>query len=106
MKEWMGDQMTTPTLTRAIILDTMVQEVNLPRQKASDLLEALFEEMVRALLKEGHLKISSFGSFNVHQKAKRVGRNPKTGEEAIITPRRVLSFKPSQYLREKAQRRK
>lgn len=94
------------TLTRASILDTLVREIHVPRHQATELLETAFEAMIQALVEEGHLKISSFGSFNVRQKAKRIGRNPKTGAEAIITPRRVLTFKPSQYLREKVQRRK
>ncbi len=98
--------MTNTALTRADIIDTLIREVDLPRQQASDFLEATLEEVITALTQSGTVKLSSFGSFNVHKKAKRIGRNPKTGKEAVITPRRVLSFKPSQYLREKVQRRK
>jgi integration host factor subunit alpha len=70
------------------------------------LLEASIESLSNALVEEELLKISSFGSFNVRHKAKRLGRNPKTGKEAVITPRSVISFTPSFYLREKVQRRK
>lgn len=98
--------MTVTTLTRADIVDNLVREVNFPRNQAIVFLEAALEGVMEALIEENIVKISSFGSFNVRQKAKRVGRNPKTGKEAVITPRRVLSFKPSQYLREKVQRRK
>lgn len=98
--------MTTTTLTRVDIVDSLVREVDFPRQQAADFLEAMLETMIISLTEGGVAKISSFGSFNVRQKLKRVGRNPKTGKEAVITPRRVLSFKPSQYLREKVQRRK
>jgi integration host factor subunit alpha len=98
--------MTTTTLTRADIVDSLVREVDLPRHQATDFLEASLEIMMSSLIDNGLIKLSSFGSFNVRQKTKRVGRNPKTGKEAVITPRRVLSFKPSQYLREKVQRRK
>ena len=98
--------MTMTTLTRADIVDTLVREANLPRLQATDFLEATLETMMMSLTEHSLVKISSFGSFNVRQKTKRVGRNPKTGKEAVITPRRVLSFKPSQYLREKVQRRK
>lgn len=98
--------MTTTTLTRADIVDSIVREVDLSRFQAMDFLEAVIETMSLSLIDRGGLKISSFGSFNVRQKAKRLGRNPKTGKEAMITSRRVLSFKPSQYLREKVQRRK
>ena len=98
--------MTTTTLTRVDIVDSLVREVDFPRHQAADFLEAVLETMIVSLTDGGVTKISSFGSFNVRQKLKRVGRNPKTGKEAVITPRRVLSFKPSQYLREKVQRRK
>lgn len=94
------------TLTRADIVDTLVQEGHLPRHKANEFLEATLDIMIQALLDEGVVKISSFGSFNVRHKAKRIGRNPKTKKEAVITPRHVLSFKPSQYLREKIQKKK
>ena len=98
--------MTTTTLTRADIIDSLVREINFPRHQATDFLEAALHDMMVSLTDTGIVKISSFGSFKVRQKSKRLGRNPKTGKEAVITPRRVLSFKPSQYLREKVQRRK
>jgi integration host factor subunit alpha len=98
--------MTTTTLTRADIIDCLVREIDLPRQQATDFLEAALGTMIVSLTDESLVKISSFGSFNIRKKSKRIGRNPKTGKEAVITPRRVLSFKPSQYLREKVQRRK
>lgn len=98
--------MKTSTLTRADIVDTLVREVDLPRQQASDLLEFVLESMIQSLAQKRSVKISSFGSFYARQKARRVGRNPKTGHEAIITPRRVVAFKPSQYMKEKVQRRK
>lgn len=96
----------TTTLTRADIVDNLVKEVDLPRQQATDFLEASLEAMIVSLSEEEIVKISSFGSFNVRMKAKRIGRNPKTKKEATITPRRVLSFKASQYLKDKIQRRK
>jgi integration host factor subunit alpha len=98
--------MTTTTLTRATLVDALVRELGLPRHKATNFLEANLETMIVTLMDGENVKISSFGSFNVRQKAKRVGRNPKTKKEAVITPRRVLSFKPSQYLKEKIQRKK
>lgn len=96
----------TATLTRVDIVDTLIREVGLSRQQATGFLEAALETMITSLIEDELIKISSFGSFNVRQKAKRIGRNPKTKKEAVISPRRVLSFKPSQYLREKIQRRK
>ena len=98
--------MKTTTLTRADISDTLVREVDMPRQQASEFLETVLNSMIESLVTKGSVKVSSFGSFNARQKAKRIGRNPKTGEEAIISPRRVIAFKPSQYMKEKVQRRK
>lgn len=96
----------TTTLTRVNLVDSLVREVGLSRQQANDFLEFTLEMMTQALVDEGLVKISSFGSFSSREKAKRIGRNPKTKKEAVITPRRVLSFKPSQYLREKIQKHK
>lgn len=98
--------MTQTTLTRVEIVDSLVREVNFPRHQAIDFLEAAIEIMSHALVEEGIIKLSSFGSFNVRQKSKRIGRNPKTGKEAVITPRSVISFTPSYYLKDKVQRRK
>lgn len=98
--------MAMTTLTRADIIDSLVRDVHFPRHLATGFLEATLETMILSLVEQGGIKLSSFGSFKVRQKSKRVGRNPKTGKEAIITPRRSLSFKPSQYLREKVQWRK
>jgi len=98
--------MKNTTLTRADIVDNLVREAALPRHRATDFLEAAIEIMSDSLVEEGLIKLSSFGSFNVRQKSKRIGRNPKTGKEAVITPRKVISFTPSHYLREKVQRRK
>jgi integration host factor subunit alpha len=98
--------MKQTTLTRADIVDSLAREVTLPRHRATDFLEAAIEILSGALVSEGLIKLSSFGSFNVRNKSKRVGRNPKTGKEAVITPRKVISFTPSHYLRDKVQRRK
>jgi integration host factor subunit alpha len=98
--------MTTTNLTRADIVTGLVREAGLSRSQATHFLEAAIETMSSSLAGHRGLKISSFGSFVVHQKLKRLGRNPKTGKEAVITPRCVISFKPSQYLKEKVQRRR
>ncbi|MBY0293322.1 MAG: integration host factor subunit alpha [Alphaproteobacteria bacterium] len=96
----------TTTLTRADIIDSLIRELDFSRHQATLFLEETLEAVMVSLENNGIVKISSFGSFNTRQKSKRVGRNPKTGKEAVITPRLVLSFKPSQYLREKVCRRK
>ena len=91
------------TVTRAEIIDNITKKIKLPHHQASHFLEVVLETMESSLADKGKIKIVSFGSFKVRQKSKRMGRNPKTGKEFVITSRRVLSFKPSPYLREKVQ---
>lgn len=89
------------TLTRADLSEAIYEEVGLSRHESSELVEQVINHMSMALVEEGNLKISSFGSFAVRQKAERIGRNPKTGEEVPITPRKVVVFKASQVLKDK-----
>jgi integration host factor subunit alpha len=93
--------MTDKTITRAQLSEAVYQEVGLSRNESADLLEAVLDEISGALAKGEAVKISSFGSFSVRSKGQRIGRNPKTGEEVPITPRRVLVFRPSQLLKKK-----
>ena len=87
------------TITRADIADTICEEVGLSRKDAGDILDMVIDE-IRAELSSGNdVKISSFGSFLLKRKNARIGRNPKTGVEAEITPRTVISFRPSQTLK-------
>ena len=71
------------------------------RNESADLVESILDEISDSLVAGENVKISSFGSFVVRQKGGRVGRNPKTGEEVPIDPRRVLVFRPSQVLKER-----
>ena len=87
------------TVTRADLSESVFQEVGLSRNESSDLVETILSEVVEALARGESVKISSFGTFSVRQKGRRIGRNPKTGEEVPILPRRVLVFRPSQVLR-------
>ena len=89
------------TVTRAQLTEAVYQEVGLSRNESADLLEAVLDEISGALARGDAVKISSFGSFSVRSKGQRIGRNPKTGEEVPITPRRVLVFRPSQLLKKK-----
>lgn len=91
--------MTGKTITRAYLSEVVYQEVGLSRNESADLLESVLNEITRSLADGKTVKLSSFGSFSIRQKGKRVGRNPKTGEEVPILPRRVLVFRPSQVLR-------
>lgn len=91
--------MTEHTVTRAHLSEAVYQEVGLSRNESAELVEAVLDEIADALAQGETVKISSFGTFSVRQKGQRVGRNPKTGEEVPILPRRVLVFRPSQVLK-------
>lgn len=91
--------MADNTITRVQLAEAVYQEVGLSRNESADLLEMVLGEIAGALTKGEAVKISSFGSFSVRSKGQRVGRNPKTGEEVPILPRRVLVFRPSQLLK-------
>ena len=91
--------MAERTITRAQLSESVYQEVGLSRNESADLLEMVLGEIASALTRGESVKISSFGSFSVRSKGQRVGRNPKTGEEVPILPRRVLVFRPSQLLK-------
>ena len=87
------------TITRADLSESVFQEVGLSRTESSDLVETILSEVVEALARGESVKISSFGSFTVRDKGQRVGRNPKTGQEVPILPRRVLVFRASNVLK-------
>lgn len=87
------------TITRAQLTEAVYQEVGLSRNESADLVESVLAEMSDALVRGEMVKLSSFGSFQVRQKGQRMGRNPKTGEEVPILPRRVLVFRPSHVLK-------
>ena len=93
--------MNNKTITRAQLSEAIYQEIGLSRIECADLLEAILLEMSSTLSRGESVKISSFGSFSVRQKGQRIGRNPKTGEEVPILPRKVLVFRPSQVLKTK-----
>ncbi len=87
------------TITRAQLGEAVYQEVGLSRNESAELLEAVLSQISDALARGETVKISSFGTFSVRQKGQRIGRNPKTGEEVPILPRKVLVFRPSQVLK-------
>jgi integration host factor subunit alpha len=87
------------TITRAQLSEAVYQEVGLSRNESAELLESVLAQVSDALARGESVKISSFGSFSVRRKSQRIGRNPKTGEEVPILPRRVLVFRPSQVLK-------
>ena len=87
------------TLTRADLTEAVYRNIGLSRNESADLVESVLEEMCVCLEAGEDVKLSSFGTLSVQSKRERVGRNPKTGVEAKITPRRVLSFRPSHILK-------
>jgi len=93
--------MAGKTLTRADLAEAVVRKVGLPRNESQDLVELILAEISMSLADGDQVKLSSFGSFGIRQKGERVGRNPKTGKEVPITPRRVLVFKPSNVMKER-----
>lgn len=89
------------SLIRADIAEAIYQKIGLSRNESADMVGIILEEISVSLEKGNNVKITSFGSFTVRDKSQRIGRNPKTGQEVPITPRRVLSFRPSHILRKK-----
>lgn len=89
------------TLTRADLAEAVVQKVGLPRNESQDLVELVLKVISTSLSAGVPVKLSSFGSFGIRKKGQRVGRNPKTGQEVPITPRRVLVFRPSNIMKER-----
>lgn len=87
------------TLTRADLAEALVRKIGLPRNESQELVERVLGEISSALAKGDGVKLSSFGSFGVRNKGQRIGRNPKTGEEVPITPRRVLIFRASNIMK-------
>ena len=93
--------MAANTITRAHLSEAVYQEVGLSRNESAQLVESVLNEIAGSLVKGEAVKISSFGSFSVRQKGQRIGRNPKTGEEVPILPRKVLVFRPSHVLKDR-----
>jgi len=92
------------TLTRADLAETLNRKIGLSRAESSRIIESLLQHMSDALAGGENVKVSGFGTFVLRDKNGRIGRNPKTGIEVPITPRRVLTFRPSQIMREQVSR--
>lgn len=91
----------TGTLTRADLAEVLHRDVGLSRADSANLVEQILQHMCEALSKGQNVKISGFGSFVLRDKGERIGRNPKTGIEVPIAPRRVLTFRASQMMRDR-----
>lgn len=93
--------MSNSTLTRMDLSEAVFREVGLSRNESAQLVESVLDHMSDAMVAGESVKISSFGTFSIRDKNARVGRNPKTGEEVPISPRRVLTFRPSHLMKER-----
>jgi integration host factor subunit alpha len=93
--------MADKTLTRMDLSEAVFREVGLSRNESSDLVETVLDHISDALVSGQNVKISSFGTFSLRDKNARVGRNPTTGEEVPITPRGVLTFRPSHLMKDR-----
>ena len=91
--------MAGQTVTRADLCEAVYQKIGLSRTESSKLVEAVLDEICDAVARGENVKLSSFGSFVVRDKGERIGRNPKTGIEVPIEPRRVMVFKPSNVMK-------
>ena len=89
------------TLTRADLAESINRRVGLSRADSLEMVESILDKMCDALAGGENVKISGFGTFLLRDKAERIGRNPKTGIEVPITPRRVMTFRASQTLRDR-----
>lgn len=89
------------TLTRMDLSEAVFREVGLSRNESAALVESVLRHMSDALVAGEQVKISSFGTFSVREKAARIGRNPKTGDEVPIHARRVLTFRPSHLMKDR-----
>lgn len=91
--------MTGKTVTRADLAESVFRKVGLSRTESAELVETVIDEICNAIVRGETVKLSSFATFQVRDKNERIGRNPKTGEEVPISPRRVMTFKASNVLK-------
>jgi integration host factor subunit alpha len=101
LRRGLGQAMTGKTVTRADLCEAVYQKVGLSRTESAALVELVLKEITDCLERGETVKLSSFGSFVVRKKGQRIGRNPKTGKEVPISPRRVMVFKPSAILKQR-----
>lgn len=96
-----GNIMADKTLTRMDLSEAVFRNVGLSRNESATLVSQVLQHVSDALVNDEQVKVSGFGTFSTRNKNARVGRNPKTGEEAPIPPRRVLTFRPSHLMKDR-----
>ncbi|RMG16375.1 MAG: integration host factor subunit alpha [Deltaproteobacteria bacterium] len=87
-------------MTKADIIETVYEKVGFSKKESAEIVEMVFDTMKETLERGEKIKISGFGNFIVREKKARIGRNPQTGDEIEISARRVLTFRPSQVLKQ------
>jgi integration host factor subunit alpha len=100
MSEFFVESLETPSLTKAMLAESLNENLGLNVREAKDMVDSVFELMSATLISGEDVKLSGFGNFQIRAKATRPGRNPKTGEAVTIQPRRVATFRASNALKE------
>ena len=95
------EALETPALTKAHLAELLFEQIGLNKRESKDMIEAFFELVATSLIEGTDVKISGFGTFILRDKGERIGRNPKTGVEVPIAPRRVMTFRASQIMRDR-----
>lgn len=104
MSEFFVESLETPSLTKAMLIERLNENLGLNVREAKDMVDSVFELMSASLISGEDVKLSGFGNFQIRAKAPRPGRNPKTGEAVTIAPRRVATFRASNALKEQIDR--
>jgi len=99
--EFAVESLETPALTKAQLAELLFEQIGLNKRESKDMIDAFFDLISASLVEGKDVKISGFGSFILRDKGERIGRNPKTGVEVPIAPRRVLTFRASQMMRDR-----
>jgi integration host factor subunit alpha len=99
-REMVEDGLSASTLTKAELSDILFDSLGLNKREAKDFVDAFFDEIRLALESGNSVKLSGFGNFQLRDKPQRPGRNPKTGQEIPIAARRVVTFHPSQKIKQ------
>ena len=93
------------SLTKADMAERLCNELNLNKRESKRMVEEFFDKISQSLINNEQVKLSGFGNFDLRDKSQRPGRNPKTGEEVLVSARRVVTFRPGQKLKERVDRK-
>ncbi len=88
------------TMTKADLVDTVAQAADVPRKQADDVVQVILDNIIMALRRSEKVELRGFGSFRIRQRGERIGRNPKTGSQVHVPPKKIPYFKPGKHLRE------